>query len=289
LKSNAIEVRQAFKYYGEVLAVDGVTLTVHKGETLGLIGHNGAGKSTLFKMLLGLIPPTSGDIHINGTPVRGSAFRELRRSIGYLPENVVFYDNLTGLETLQFFAALKGCDKAVCLPLLEKVGLAQAATRRVDGYSKGMRQRLGFAQALLGKPRILFLDEPTTGLDPEGIREFYQILHELNDQGVTVVITSHILSEIQERVQRLAVMKSGRLHALGTVQELREAVDLPLVIRLRMHCSRETLAAALQGIELEKLAVEGDAAEVRCHRSRKMELLRRLGELGAAIDDITVR
>jgi Cu-processing system ATP-binding protein len=251
LKNNVIEVRNAFKYYGEVLAVDGVTLTVHKGETLGLIGHNGAGKSTLFKMLLGLIPPTSGDIHINGTPVRGGAFRELRRSIGYLPENVVFYDNLTGLETLQFFAALKGCDRPACLPLLEKVGLAQAATRRVDGYSKGMRQRLGFAQALLGKPRILFLDEPTTGLDPEGIREFYQVLHELNDQGVTVVITSHILSEIQERVQRLAVMKSGRLHALGTVQELREAVDLPLVIRLRLQCSRETLAAALQGVALE--------------------------------------
>jgi len=93
-----------------------------------------------------------------------------------------------------------------------------SATRRVDGYSKGMRQRLGFAQALLGKPRILFLDEPTTGLDPEGIREFYAVLKELNEQDVTVVITSHILAEIQERVQRLAMMKSGKLQALGTVQ-----------------------------------------------------------------------
>jgi len=110
LKNNVIEVNDVFRYYGEVLAVDGVTLTIRKGETLGLIGHNGAGKSTLFKMMLGLIRPSSGEIHINGTPVHGTAFRELRRMIGYLPENVVFYDNLTGLETLQFFAKLKGCD-----------------------------------------------------------------------------------------------------------------------------------------------------------------------------------
>lgn len=289
LKNNVIEVKNIFKYYGEVLAVDGVTLTVHKGETLGLIGHNGAGKSTLFKMMLGLIPPTAGEININGAAVQGGAFRELRRSIGYLPENVVFYNNLSGLETLQFFAELKGCELDKCLPLLEKVGLAQAATRRVDGYSKGMRQRLGFAQALLGKPRILFLDEPTTGLDPEGIREFYSILHELNAQGVTVVITSHILSEIQERVQRLAVMKSGKLHALGTVQELREAVDLPLTIQIRQTCQPLELQQALQGIELEELTVDANTTLIRCHRAQKMEVLYRLGALGGALEDIVVK
>lgn len=289
MKNNVIEIKNVFKYYGEVLAVDGVTLTVHKGETLGLIGHNGAGKSTLFKMMLGLILPTSGEININGIPVHGGAFRELRRTIGYLPENIVFYDNLTGLETLQFFAALKGCENDKCLPLLEKVGLIQAANRRVDGYSNGMRQRLGFAQALLGKPHILFLDEPTTGLDPEGIREFYFILHELNLQGVTVVITSHILSEIQERVQRLAVLKSGKLHALGTVQELREAVDLPLLIRLRYLCPSEILEQSLQGIALEALTVESQTGVIRCHRNQKMEVLRRLGTLGDALVDIVVR
>jgi len=289
LKNNVIEVKNVFKYYGQVLAVDGVTLTVHKGETLGLIGHNGAGKSTLFKMMLGLTPPTTGEISINSTSVHGNNFRELRRSIGYLPENVVFYDNLTGLETLQFFASLKGCERDKCLPLLEKVGLAHAATRRVDGYSKGMRQRLGFAQALLGKPRILFLDEPTTGLDPEGIREFYSILHELNSQSVTVVITSHILSEIQERVQRLAVLKSGKLHALGTVQELRESVDLPLIIRVRQQCPDSALQAILQGIALDELTMADNTATIRCHRAQKMEVLRRLGSLGDALEDVIVK
>lgn len=284
-----IEVRDVFKYYGEVIAVDGMTLSVHKGETLGLIGHNGAGKSTLFKMMLGLIPQTSGEININNTPVHGSAFRELRRSIGYLPENVVFYENLTGLETLRFFASLKGCKLDACKPLLEKLGLAHAANRRVDGYSKGMRQRLGFAQALLGKPQILFLDEPTTGLDPEAIREFYTILHELNTQGVTVVITSHILSEIQERVQRLAVLKSGKLHALGTVQELRETVDLPLAIHVQTSCPADAIQAALRGLSLESLLLTGNSTVIRCQRHHKMEVLRRLGSLGDALLDVVVK
>jgi Cu-processing system ATP-binding protein len=289
LKKNVIEIRNVCRHYGEVLAVDGVTFNIYEGETLGLIGHNGAGKSTLFKMMLGLTPPTSGEIYINGTAVRGSAFRELRRSIGYLPENVVLYDNLTGLETLQFFAALKSCDNASCLPLLTKVGLAQAANRRVDGYSKGMRQRLGFAQALLGNPRILFLDEPTTGFDPEGIREFYTILHEMNTQGVTVVITSHILSEIQERVQRLAVLKSGKLHALGSVQELREAVNLPLIIQIRQLCSPYELRQALEGMVFEELTIESGTTIIRCHRTQKMELIHRLAALGSSIEDVVVK
>jgi Cu-processing system ATP-binding protein len=201
----------------------------------------------------------------------------------------VFYENLTGLETLQFFASLKGCKLNTCLPILEKLGLAHAANRRVDGYSKGMRQRLGFAQALLGKPRILFLDEPTTGLDPEAIREFYIILKELNAQGVTVVITSHILSEIQERVQRLAVLKSGKLHALGTVQELREAVDLPLSIYVQTSCSADAVEATLQGIALEALLLTGNSAVIHCQRNHKMEVLRRLGSLGDALLDVVVK
>ncbi|GBG14748.1 Cu-processing system ATP-binding protein [Novimethylophilus kurashikiensis] len=288
MKHPVIEVSDVYRYYGEVLAVDGVSFSVRRGETLGLIGHNGAGKSTLFKMMLGLIPVSAGEIRINGEPVRGSGFRELRRTIGYLPENVVFYDNLTGLETLQFFAALKNCDKRDCLAVLEKVGLSHAATRRVDGYSKGMRQRLGFAQALLGKPRLLFLDEPTSGLDPEGIREFYRILHELNADGVTVVITSHILSEIQERVERLAVIKSGKLQALGTVQELREAVDLPLAIHLILRETAEAVRTALQGVALVKLEIAGQNVVIECHRTDKMDVLRRLGML-AEVDDIVVR
>lgn len=289
MPSNVIEIRHVSRRFGAVHAVDGVSLDIFEGETLGLIGHNGAGKSTLFKMMLGLIPPTSGHILIHGTQVHGAAFRTLRRTIGYLPENLAFYDNLTGLETLRFFARLKGCGEEQCAPLLKKLGLGHAGHRRVDGYSKGMRQRLGFAQALLGNPRTLFLDEPTNGLDPEGIREFYDVLTELNRSGVTVVITSHILSEIQERVQRLAVMKSGKLHALGTVQQLREGVNLPLVIRLKLKCTPQALQEALNGTMIESLDTQDGSAVIRCQRAHKMELLRHINTLGEGVDDIVVR
>ena len=286
-----IEARAVVKDYGEVRAVDGVDLQVQAGELFGLIGHNGAGKSTLFKMMLGLLPVSGGDILIDGEPVRGAAFRRVRRTIGYLPENVVFYDNLTGLETLWFFADLKGVDKKTCPALLDKVGLTHAAGRRVKGYSKGMRQRLGLAQALLGSPKLLFLDEPTTGLDPEAIREFYRILRELKGQGVTMILTSHILAEIQERVDRLAIMKLGRIQALGSVQELREQMDLPLQFRVRLvnHDFVESLRAALSELPVENLKVTGNEVSVECHRRAKMAVLETLAHLDGAVADIHVR
>jgi Cu-processing system ATP-binding protein len=256
----------------------------------GLIGHNGAGKSTLFKMMLGLLAPSAGEIRIDGHDVGGCGFRDVRRRLGYLPENVVMYDNLTGLETLVFFARLKRADRAECGPLLERVGLSAAADRRVRGYSKGMRQRLAFAQALLGRPNLLFLDEPTTGLDPEGIREFYAIVRELRQAGATIVLTSHILSEIQERVDRLAIMKTGRIQALGTVQELRDAMALPLWFELRLASGAETpLRVALDALDVGEIRVNGNSASVHCRRAAKMSVLQALSSLGARITDLRVR
>ena len=209
-----IQVNEVTKRFGGVQALDGVSLTVGKGEMLGLIGHNGAGKSTLFKLMLGLIPVSGGEVRVHGTPTGSSDFRQVRRRIGYLPENFVTYDNLSGLEVLRLFADLKRVPRRECATLLERVGLGDAAGRRVRGYSKGMRQRLGFAQVLLGNPDLIFLDEPTNGLDAEGIHDFYRILRDVQSQGATIVITSHILAEIQERVDRLAILSSGRVAAL---------------------------------------------------------------------------
>jgi Cu-processing system ATP-binding protein len=285
-----IEVSQLFKRYGEVQAVDGVDLRVDAGQVFGLIGHNGAGKSTLFKMMLGLVPATSGAIRIDGQSVSGPRFREVRRGIGYLPENVVFYDNLTGLETLAFFARLKAVDRRECGPLLERVGLSGAADRRVKGYSKGMRQRLGFAQALLGTPKLLFLDEPTTGLDPEGIREFYAIMRGLRGGGATIVLTSHILSEIQERVDRIAIMKTGRIQATGTVQQLREAAHLPLCFELQLAAgAHSSVDSALDGLAVRAVRQQGNGVSVQCPRESKMAVLGALSALGERITDLRVR
>ncbi len=285
-----IEVSRLVKRYGEVQAVDGVDLRVEAGQVFGLIGHNGAGKSTLFKMMLGLLPASAGEIRIDGQSVAGPGFRAVRRRLGYLPENVVFYDNLSGLETLAFFARLKGVNRAECGPLLERVGLSAAADRRVKGYSKGMRQRLGFAQSLLGKPRLLFLDEPTTGLDPEGIREFYAIVREMRREGATILLTSHILSEIQERVDRLAIMKTGKIQALGTVQSLREAMALPLSFELRLAAGAEaSLRRALASLDVGEVRIEGDTAWVQCPREAKMKVLEALASLGGCVTDLRVR
>lgn len=293
-----ISIRDVRKHYGAVRAVDGVDLDVHAGELFGLIGHNGAGKSTLFKMLLGLVPLTTGSIVVDGRPVHGELFRQVRRTLGYLPENVVFYDNLTGAETLSFFARLKGCPDDDREALLDRVGLAAAGHRRVREYSKGMRQRLGLAQALLGKPRLLFLDEPTTGLDPEGIREFYRILREQRDGGTTIILTSHILSEIQERVDRLAIMKQGRIEALGSVQSLREAMNLPLFFVLRLADGggaaaaqarlRDTLGDLAGGVEI---AANGYELHIHSPREAKMRVLAALAPLTAdgRFADVQVR
>lgn len=287
---NVIEVRGAVKHFGETHAVDGVDLTVQAGELFGLIGHNGAGKTTLFKMMLGLLPVTRGEIHIDGQPVRGEAFRQVRRGIGYLPESLALYDNLSGLEVMLFFAKLKDADPRSCLPLLEKVGLANAARRRVRGYSKGMRQRLGFAQALLGSPRLLFLDEPTNGLDPQGIREFYQILRELREQGVTAILTSHILAEIQLRVDRLALMRTGKIQALGTVHSLREELNLPLDFQLTLQPgAEEALRQALANQPAASVQFNGTMAHVRCPRERKMTMLNALVALDSVVLDLHIK
>ena len=285
----AIQARGVTKHYGAVHAVDGVDLSVQRGEIFGLIGRNGAGKSTLFKLMLGLIAPSAGEILVDGVSVRGRDFRAARRHLGYLPEDVVLYDNLSGLETLRFFARLKGAPNSQCAPMLARVGLAQAATRPLREYSKGMRQRLGLAQALLGAPRVLFLDEPTNGLDPQAIRDFYTLLRGLRDTGVTIIITSHILAELQERVDRLAIMAAGKIQALGSVQDLRDQMHLPLSLALRLAPGDAALALqALDHLTGVSSVVTDEGLRVSCPREAKMAVLGALTGLGARLLDLNI-
>jgi Cu-processing system ATP-binding protein len=290
LTSSVIELRGVTKRFGDILAVEDASLTIMRGEIFGLIGHNGAGKTTLFRLMLGLAPPTAGTIEIEGKRVDGAEFREVRRRVGYLPENVVLWDGLTGFETLRFFAGLKGADRAQCAQLLERVGLREAAHRKVRGYSKGMRQRLGFAQALLGRPAILFLDEPTAGLDPEGRREFYLLLQELRARGVTMVLTSHVLAELQERIDRLAIMRNGRIDAVGTVAALRDGVDLRVRAEIRVRPdAAPALQSALAAAGFQPAAWHEGAVRVVCLRREKMELLGALAPLMANLQDVQLR
>ena len=285
--SMAVSLRGVTKHYGALHAVDGVDLDIARGEIFGLIGHNGAGKSTLFKMMLGLIPATSGEILVGGASVRGRGFRAARRHLGYLPENVVLYDNLSGLETLRFFAKLKGAPLAQCQPALDLVGLAHAGKRPVREYSKGMRQRLGFAQALLGSPQVLFLDEPTSGLDPQAIRDFYATLRGLQAEGVTIIITSHILAELQERVGRLAILSAGKVQAVGSVQALREQTHMPLVFELQLQAGdTPAIAQALEHATAATPEPTAQGLRLACPREQKMAVLAALAPFGARVLDI---
>ena len=286
MEDKLIDVRAVSKRFGALQALDAVDLSVGRGRMVGLIGHNGAGKSTLFKLMLGLHQPTSGEVRINGVPTSAAAFREVRRRIGYLPEHFVSYDNLSGLEVLQLFADLKKVPRKACAEVLERVGLAAAAPRRLREYSKGMRQRLGFAQLLLGDPELVFLDEPTNGLDPEGIHDFYRILRQLRAQGATIVITSHILAEIQERVDELVVLDGGRVAARGTLAELRERAALPSEIRLVPRFGGTArIVAALKG---HAVRVEFDAIRVACQPYQKMGMLQLLATLEDVVADVII-
>ena len=206
---------------GGVYAVKGVSLSIPEGGVYGLIGPNGSGKSTVMKMLVGLLAPDAGECRVFGLPATASANR---REIGFLPENPYFYKFLTGAETVRFYGRLCGLRGAALRErtreLLHLVGLEEAADRRLRGYSKGMLQRIGLAQALVQHPRLLVLDEPTAGVDPIGSRTIRDIILNIKQQGVTVFLCSHLLEQVQEICDRVGVLYQGCLIAEGTMDEL---------------------------------------------------------------------
>jgi Cu-processing system ATP-binding protein len=237
-----------------------------------------------------LVQPGSGQVLVDGEPVAGPRFREARRRIGYLPETFATYDNLSGAEVLRLFADLKRVPRAQCGAVLERVGLAHAANRRVGGYSKGMRQRLGFAQVLLGAPDLVFLDEPTNGLDPEGIHDFYQVLREVRAGGTTVVITSHILADIQDRVDELVILRAGRVAAQGTLEQLRALSPSRARIEVRVKAGDAArVGASLTAHDCPLFEVLHDRVRIECEPQHKMVLIARLAALGGAVLDVTVQ
>jgi ABC-2 type transport system ATP-binding protein len=206
------------KHYGRVAAVDGVTFTCEPGTVTGFLGRNGAGKSTTLRMLTGLTRPDSGSATIAGKP-----FAELAnpaRTVGTLLDAAAFHDGRTGHETLRIACTVTGVPRARADELLDAVGLAGDAGRRVGGYSLGMRQRLGLAHALIGEPSVLILDEPANGLDPEGIAWIRTLLRDFADRGGTVLLSSHLLAEVQATVNRVMIIDRGRIVASGTQRSL---------------------------------------------------------------------
>lgn len=225
----------ATRRYGGVTALEGAHLRAEAGETIALVGHNGAGKTTLMKLVLGLIRPSAGTVRVLGEDPAGRHGARLRSRIGFLPESVAFHAAMTGAELLAFYARLKGAPRAANPELLERVGLAAAAGRRVGTYSKGMRQRLALAQALIGDPGILLLDEPTSGLDPESRRQVYETIDSLRSRGVLILVSTHALAEIERQVDRVVMLHRGQVIADGDVPTLRRQRPMPVRVRLQVQ------------------------------------------------------
>ena len=279
--TSTLTISDLTKRFGEVAALTGVSLSVAPGERVALLGHNGAGKSTLMKIILGLIPATGGKVTIcDAAPGSNAA----RQAVAYLPENVAFHPALTGEEQIRHYLSLRGERPRLAMGLLEVVGLAHAARRRIGTYSKGMRQRVGLAQALIGHPRLLVLDEPTSGLDPVSRREFYVLLDDLAAQGASILLSSHALTEVEARTDRIVILSKGRVVAEDSLADLRRRADLPVTLHVTARNGYATdIAQSLPGA----IMVDG-ALHLTCMQADKLQTLGRITDLGDKVADLDV-
>jgi ABC-2 type transport system ATP-binding protein len=219
-----IEAEGLTKKYGTQIAVNSLALQIREGEVFGFLGPNGAGKTTTLLMFLGLTEPTSGKVRIVGFDPTREPLR-VKEKVGYLPENVGFYDDMDAGQNLRFIARLNripdGVSDKRIDELLEQVGLFEEGKKKVGTYSKGMRQRLGIAEVLIKEPKLIFLDEPTIGLDPDGTNRMLDLIHSLSrERNITIFLSSHLLDQVQRICDRIGIMIKGNLVAIGPIQEL---------------------------------------------------------------------
>ncbi|WP_417517972.1 ABC transporter ATP-binding protein [Minwuia sp.] len=277
--TGVLAIERIGKSYGKHVALEDVSLGAGVGERIALLGHNGAGKSTLMKLVLGLSQPSSGRISVLGS-LPGT---DVARSVtAYLPESVSFHRSLTGREQLGLFSRLAGTPDSDVADLLDRVGLKDAADRRIGTWSKGMRQRLGLAQVLLGCPKLALLDEPASGLDPISRAELYGIIDEMAAKGTTVLIASHALTEVEARTDRIAILNRGRLIADDSLSNLRKQAGLP--IRITVTTTGDT--AGEIHLKMGGRRINGASLELTCEPARKMATLARITSFADRVSDI---
>lgn len=256
MSSIVLETKALTKKYGKLIAVDGVDISAHEGEVFGFLGPNGAGKTTTLGMALGLTFPTSGEVWVLGERVTPHQTRALRQ-VGALIGAPAFVPYLSARENLQLLARLHpGVDKQRIADVLDQVGLSDVFRRKVSKFSTGMKQRVGLAMALLHQPRLVILDEPTNGLDPAGMREVRQLLRSLAEQGTSVLLSSHLLNEVQQVCDRIAVLNKGRVVAQGLVRDLINGQKPAVQLCVEEPALALTLLRSLP--EVEEVAVEPD-------------------------------
>ncbi|MGE0626765.1 MAG: ATP-binding cassette domain-containing protein [Hyphomicrobiaceae bacterium] len=280
------------KRYGEALAVDRIDLAIEKGEVFGLLGPNGAGKTTTILMILGLTEPSSGTIRTAGFDPLGQPL-EVKRRVGYLPDSVGFYDHLTGRQNLTYTARLAGLPRdqidGRISAALQRVHLEPAGDSAVRTYSRGMRQRLGIAEIIMRKVDVAILDEPTNGLDPQSTRDFLDLIRSLKAEGMTILLSSHLLDLVQTICDRVALFSNGRIGLTGRVDELmRQVLGGSYVIRL--EAGGIDAAPKLEGIGgIERVSKTGDGVwRIDASRDVRADVARRVVESGGELTSLSI-
>ncbi|MGI9952409.1 ABC transporter ATP-binding protein [Moorellaceae bacterium AZ2] len=286
------------KRYGPITAVEGLNLEIYEGEIFGLLGPNGAGKTTTILMLLGLTEPTAGRALVAGLDATRQPLA-VKRIVGYLPDNVGFYEDMTARENLLYTARLNHIppeeSRRRIDAALEQVGLTDHGDRRVREFSRGMRQRLGIADVILKDPRIIILDEPTLGIDPEGVRELLDLIVRLSrEKGKTILISSHLLHQIQQICNRVGIFVGGRLLAVGPLETLGRQVmsGKPLEIELQVQPQNDEVLSLLTSLEgVEEVQRQGPYIRVRCARGQDVrpQLTRLLADREIALLHLRAR
>lgn len=279
-----IRTEDLTKVYGTKTAVNHLELQIRQGEIFGLLGPNGAGKTTTILMLLGLTEPTQGTATIDGYDCTRQAM-QVKRITGYLPDNVGFYSDMTGRENLRFTARLNGIPEKEIDPLinslLERVQMMYAADQKTGTYSKGMRQRLGIADVLIKDPKVIIMDEPTLGLDPEGMREFLALIRKLSvEDGKTILVSSHQLYQIQQICDRVGIFVGGSLIACGGIRELGSqiAAEGHYTLEIEAEPCDDKFLGFLQGMEgITGIAKEGNTFIISSSQDLRSQISRFLG------------
>ncbi len=282
----AIELNSVEKSFGDVRALRGVDLEVEEGEIFGFLGPNGAGKSTTINVLLDFVRPDAGSVRVLGYDAREDSVA-VRSRTGVLPEGFDVYDRLTAREHVAFAIDSKETDDEP-YPLLERVGLEDAAGRKAGGFSTGMKQRLALAMALVGEPELLILDEPSSGLDPNGARELREIVQQEADGGTTVFFSSHILGQVESVCDRVGIIRDGELVAVDTIEGLRENVGSGSTLVVEVDSVPEEAAHRLQSLEgVSEVTVEGATLRITCEDDVKMDAVQELESAGATVSDFS--
>lgn len=283
-----VEINQLTKVYDSIKAVDGVSLEIREGEIFGFLGPNGAGKTTTILMLLGLTEPTSGEVKVFGYNATKNPLK-VKRITGYLPENVGFYEDLTAKENLVYVTRLNGMSSreasARIKEVLLMVGLLEVGDREVGKFSRGMLQRLGMAATLVKEPKLVILDEPTLGIDPEGVEQVLKLITKMRDEkNITIFLSSHLLHQVQRICDRIGIISEGKIVVEGSVDEVGKKVMGEEKSRIQVEVSRLTpdVLESLKKIEgVEDIEQAGNLLNMRCAKDLRSQISRVIVEKGA--------